>query len=123
MQFADSGEGDRVSALRRLVKLAKVMALLAAGGTIVCAAALEWTSRGAVDAYRVSSAVQLLKASANQTYVTASLNSTATELRGAPGVADWLLELPAVALLLTIASMFLVLYLTLAALEKKQFGK
>jgi hypothetical protein len=106
-----------------MVKLAKLMALLAAAGTIVCAAALEWRSHDAVDAYRVSSAVQLLKASVNQTYVAASLNSSATELSGAPGVTAWLLELPAVALLLTIASVFVLFFLTLAALEKREFGK
>jgi hypothetical protein len=112
-----------VSAFRRFVKLAKVMACLSAAMTVVCAAALEWISRDAVDAYRVSSAVRLLKDDANKTYVAASLNSAANELRGAPGATDWLLELPAVAVLLMIASVFILFYVALAVLEKREFGK
>jgi hypothetical protein len=116
-------EGGQVSAFRRLVKLAKVMAWLSAASAIMCAAALEWISRDAVDAYRLSSAVRLLMDDANKTYVAASLNSTANELRCAPGATDWLLELPAVAVLLTIASVFVLFYLTLAVIEKREFGK
>jgi hypothetical protein len=113
----------QVSAFRRFVKLAKVMACLSAAMTVVCAAVLEWISRDAVDAYRVSSAVRLLKDDANKTYVAASLNSAADKLRGAPGANDWLLELPAVAVLLAIASVFILFYLSLAVLEKREFGK
>jgi hypothetical protein len=112
-----------VTAFQRVVKFAKVAALLSAVWTILCAALLAGSSiihTGAVAAYRVSSVVQLLKGSSPEVFVTASVSKT--EWTPGQALTSWLLELPAIVPLLLMAALLVFFYRWLVAIEKQEFG-
>jgi hypothetical protein len=118
----------RVSAFQRVVKFAKMTALLSAGWTILCAATIvvmqvtSWIRNGVWDTYRLSSILKNLKGNHDTTYVTASADKFGTELTIKQGIADWLLGMPAILPLLIVAALHLAFYLRLAAIEKSRDG-
>jgi hypothetical protein len=128
MTSGDSG-GRRLSAFLRVVKFAKITALLSAVWTILCAAiivGLQVTSlirNGVWDAYQLSSIIKSLKSGQNITYVTASSDRFAMDLTIKQVMADWFLEIPAIVPLLIVAALLLGFYLRLAVIEKEASGK
>src|ERR1700730_16091291 len=92
----------RVSAFQRVVKFAKMTALLSAGWTILCAATIvvmqvtSWIRNGVWDTYRLSSILKNLKSDQNIKYVTAGVDKFETELTIKQLLADSLLDIPAV---------------------------
>jgi hypothetical protein len=103
-----------VPAFQRVIKVARLAVLFSAVWTILCATLLAgwWVSFG--DAYRISSVLQLLNP--DRVYVAAS--SSKTELTLKQVLADWLLDLPAIALLLMVAALLVIFYRQLASIEK-----
>jgi hypothetical protein len=109
-----------VPAFQRIVRLARLTAFGSAVWTFLCAALLAglqiWS--GSADTYRVSSVVRL--SSPARVYVTASLSETEWTLK--KPLVNWLLDLPAIGLLLIVATLLAVFYLWLAVIEKREFG-
>ena len=100
-------------AFQRVVRFARLTALIFAGWTILWAALLAgwWVWSG--DAYPVSSIVQLL--SPDRTYVTASFSGTLKE-----ALIDWLLDVPAIVPLLMAAALLVMFYRWLAVIDKRE---
>ena len=103
-------------AFQRVIRSARLAALICAGWTVLCAALLAgwWVWSG--DAYPTSSIVQLL--SPDRTYVTASFSETEWTLKEA--LIDWLLDLPVIVPLLTTAALLVVLYRWLTVIDKRE---
>jgi hypothetical protein len=103
-----------VPAFQRVIKVARLTVLFSAVWTILCATLLAgwWVSSG--DAYRISSVVQLL--SPDRVYVAASLSKTELTLKQV--LTNWLLDLPAIALLLMVAALLVIFYRRLGFIEK-----
>ena len=114
-----------MSVFQRVLKFAKVTALLSAVWTILCAVMIvgmqvtSWLGNGVWDTYRLSSILKKLKSDQNITYVTASAHKFETELTIKQVIADWLLGIPAIVPLLIVAALYLAFYLRLAAIEKE----
>jgi hypothetical protein len=106
--------------VRKLVKFAKLTALLSAAWTLLCAAIVTGLpiSDGA-EVYRVSTIVWLMRGSTGG-YFTASLSEARAESTLGQSVATWLLELPVVAPLLFAAVLLFIFYRWLAVLESQQ---
>jgi hypothetical protein len=104
-------------AFQRVIKFAKVTALVSAAWTILCAVLLVgwWASSGS--AYRVSSAIQLLGPDGTDVTGTSETEWTLKET-----LIDWLLGLPVIAPLLIVAALLVVFYRWLVAIEKREFG-
>ena len=103
-------------AFQRVVRFARLTALICAGWAILCAALLAgwWVWSG--DAYPVSSIVQLL--SPDRTYVTASFSETEWTLKEA--LIDWLLDVPAIVPLLMAAALLVIFYRWLSVIDKRE---
>jgi hypothetical protein len=103
-------------AFQRVVRFARLAALISAGWTFLCAALLAgwWAWSG--DAYPVSSIVQLL--SPDRTYVTAGFGETDWTLKEA--VIDWLLAVPAIVPLLVALALLVIFYRWLAVIDKRE---
>jgi hypothetical protein len=108
-----------VPATQRLLKFARLTALLSAAWTILCALLLlgwqtmVWLRDDAWQSYTLATVIRNLHRTEDLTYVTASADRARTE-----GVGDWLLDTPASAFLLIVAAMLLAFYLWLARAEK-----
>jgi hypothetical protein len=91
---------------RRLVKFAKITALLSAVWTALCAVMLagwqvtSWLQNGVWDAYPLASVIKNLKGEQGVTYATTSSDELKTEPINIHGIYDWVLEIPAIAPLL-----------------------
>jgi hypothetical protein len=105
--------------VRRLVKFAKLAALLSAAWTLLCAAIVTGLpiSDGA-EVYRVSTIVRLMRGSTGG-YFTTSLSEARAEWTLGQSVATWLLGLPVVAPLLFVAVLLFIFYRWLAVLESQ----
>jgi hypothetical protein len=103
-------------AFQRVVRFARLTALISAGWTFLCAALLAgwWVWSG--DDYPVSSVVQLLNP--DRTYVTASFSET--EWTPRESLIDWLLDLPAIVPLLMAAALLVLLYRRLTVIDKRE---
>jgi hypothetical protein len=98
-QMTDNdSRGVRLSAVQRLVKLAKVATLLSAVFTILCVLVVfgsqvaSWNRTGVWDTYRLSSVVRSLNNDHRITYTTASVNKGKRSNKEA--IIDPLLETP-----------------------------
>jgi urea transporter len=117
---------NRLSAFKRIVRLAKSTTLLSGVSTILCAAAVfgfqltSWLRTDVWETYPLSSAIRGLKSDESAVYVTASTDKFQTELTGTQAIVDWLLGIPTVLLLLVVAGLHVVFYLYLVAVEKQQ---
>jgi hypothetical protein len=117
---------NRLSAFKRIVRLAKLTTLLSGVSTILCAAAVfgfqvsSWLRTDVWETYRLSSAIRGLKSDDSAVYVTASTDKFQTELTSTQAMVDWLFGLPIVLLLLIATGLHIVFYLYLVAVEKRQ---
>ena len=117
---------NRLSALQRVVTIAKLTTLLSAVLTILCAGVIfgvqvtSWIRTGMWEAYRLASVIRGLKSGHADVYVTASTGKSATELTNTQVMVDWFLEIPTTALLLMVAALHFVFYLYVVAIEKQQ---
>jgi hypothetical protein len=114
-----------LSALQRLVKLARITAIISAVLTILCAALIfglqvaSWTRTGVWDAYLLSSVVKSLKTDQVDVYFTASSDKFQTKLTNTQVIVDWFLRIPTTAILLVVAALHFVFYLYLTVIEKE----
>ena len=117
---------NRLSALQRVVTIAKLATLLSAVSTILCAVVIvgvqvtAWIRTGMWEAYRLGSVIRGLKGGHADVYVTASTTKTATELTDTQVLLDWFLEIPTTALLLAVAALHFAFYLYVVAIEQRQ---
>jgi hypothetical protein len=109
-----------LSEFGRILRFAKGLTLFSGILTVSCAVAVfaeqlaSWVKTGVWDAKTLSSVLERLSPSQTDTYVTASV-AKPTILQT---VADFALEVPAVALLLFVAVLHYGLYLYLASLNR-----
>jgi hypothetical protein len=102
------------------VKFAKIAALLSAGWTFLCGALIVglqvtlWLRNGIWETYSLSSVIKVLESNQNIKYVTASSDKFETE-----GMADWLLEIPAMVPLLIALALLLSFYWRLTIIERR----
>ena len=121
----DSG-ANRLSAFKRIVRLAKLTTLLSGVLTIFCTAAVlgsqvtSWIRTGAWETYLLSSVIGGLKSDQSDVYVTASTDKFQTELTSTQVMVDWLLGIPTVLLLLVVAGLHVFFYLHLVNIEKQR---
>jgi hypothetical protein len=114
-----------LSAFRRLVKLARLTAIVSAVLTILCAGWIlglqvtSWTRTGVWEAYPLSLLVKNLKSDQTGIYSTASSDKFQTKLTSKQVIVDWFLGIPTAAILLVVAALHFVFYLYLAAIEKE----
>jgi hypothetical protein len=112
-----------VSTFQQLARFAKLTALFAGALTILCAAMIVgwqvtfWIQNGEWNAYPISSVINGLHSDGNTTYITASLKKVESGSSIKQAMTDWLLEIPAIVPLLIVASLLLVFYLKLSAIE------
>ncbi len=116
---------QRLSAFQqRLVRYAKITALLSAVWTILCAVLIvgwqvtSWLQNGVWDAYPLSSVIKSLENDQAVSYVTASSDKFETKLMDKQVMADWLLEIPAIVALLIASALLLAFYMRLTVIEK-----
>jgi hypothetical protein len=104
---------------QRVVRFAKITALLSAVWTTTCAAMIVWRQvlYGEMDTYTLSSIVSSINGGQHR-YVTASSDKFEAELTFKEVAADWLLAIPTIVPLLIVAALLLAFYLRLAILEK-----
>jgi hypothetical protein len=116
---------NRLSALQRVVTIAKLTTLLSAVLTILCAIGIfglqitSWIRTGMWDAYRLASVVTSLKCGRAEGYVLASTGSSATELTNAQVMVEWFLQVPTTALLLAVAALHFAYYLYVLSFEEQ----
>jgi hypothetical protein len=121
----DSG-ASRLSAFKRIVRLAKLTTLLSGVLTILCTAVVfgsqvaSWIRTGLWEAYGLSSVIGVLKGDRNDVFVTASSEKFQTEVTSTQATLDWLLGIPIVLLLLLVAGLYVFFYLYLVHSEKQQ---
>jgi hypothetical protein len=117
---------NRLSALQRVVTIAKLTTLLSGVLTILCAAVIfgvqitAWIQTGTWDAYRLASVIRTPKISHANVYVTASVSNFATELTNTQAMIDWLLEIPTTALFLVVAALNFAFYLYVLSFEEQR---
>jgi hypothetical protein len=102
------------------VKFAKITALLSAGWTFLCAVLIVglqvtlWLRNGIWETYSLSSVIKASENHQNIKYVTASSDKFETE-----GMADWVLEIPAMVPLLIALALLLTFYWRLRIIENR----
>jgi hypothetical protein len=112
-----------LSALQRVVTIAKLTTLLSAALTILCAVVIVgaqvtvWIRTGIWESYRLGSVVRSLKAGDADVYVTASTPNSAPKLTTTQVMVDWLLEIPTTPLLMVVVALHLAFYLYLVAID------
>ena len=115
-----------MSALQRVVTIAKLTTLLSAVLTILCAGVIfgvqvtAWIRTGMWEPYRLASAISSLKGGHAEGYVLASTGKSPPELTTTQVMVDWFLEIPTTALLLVVAALHFAFYLYVVAIEKHQ---
>jgi hypothetical protein len=106
---------------QRLVRFAKMTALLSAAWTILVAIlivgrqATSWLQDGVWESYPLSSVISSLEKGQGSTYTTASADKPAA----ISGTLDWLLEIPAIVPLLIASVLLLAFYSRLTTIEKR----
>jgi hypothetical protein len=111
-------------AFQRVVKVAKITALLSAVWTILCAMMIVgfqvifWLRNDVWDTYRISSVIKSLEGDRTITYVTASSDKFEAEWTINRVIAEWLLGVPAIVPLLIVAALQVAFCLRLAAIDK-----
>jgi hypothetical protein len=122
----NDSRGVRLSAVQRLVKLAKVATLLSAVFTVLCVLVVfgsqvaSWSRTGVWESYRLSSVVRSPKNDHRITYTTASVNKPQSKLSNREAMVDALLDTPTIPFLLIVVAFHLLFYWYLVVLDDER---